>query len=91
MLTVRSFRQRRFEVLEIITLVQFVATALLTGALWFQVGQEKPLTEANVQDTAGYLFFSLTFSTFTALFTSLFTFPSEKFIMYKERASGMYR
>ena len=36
-LTVRSFRQRRFEVLEVITLVQFLATALLTGALWFQV------------------------------------------------------
>ena len=37
------------------------------------------------------MFFSLTFMTFTALFSSLFTFPSEKFIMYKERASGMYR
>jgi len=90
-LTTRSFRQRRFEVLDTITLVQVLLTSFLVGILWFQSGQEKPLTEENVQDVAGYLFFSLTFMTFFSIFSSIFTFPSEKFIMYKERSSGMYR
>ena len=87
----RSFRQRRFEVFDSITLVQFSMTGLITGVLWFQVAAEKPRTEASVTDIAGYVFFSLTFMTFTSIFASLFTFPSEKAVMFKERRAGMYR
>lgn len=56
-----------------------------------QIGQERPLTEENILDVAGYFFISLTFLGFTVLFSSIFTFPVEKEIMLKERKSGMYR
>lgn len=39
----------------------------------------------------GLLFFISTFWTFFPLFTAIFTFPQERAILAKERASDMYR
>lgn len=43
------------------------------------------------RDTQGLLFFELLFGAFSAMFSALFTFPSEYRMLLKERASGMYR
>lgn len=90
-LTQRSMRQRRFEIWDLWTMVQFALTTALTGIFWFQAGQQSPNDPEVILDIVSLLFFQLTFMTFASLFAALFTFPSEKRIMMKERAAGMYR
>lgn len=63
-----------------------VALAILTGLLWLQVGH----SEVNLPDRHSFIFFSITYWIFDGTFTAIFTFPSEREIIFKERASGSY-
>jgi hypothetical protein len=63
-----------------------IALAVLTGLLWFQV----PHTEAALPDRHSFIFFSITYWIFDGTFTAIFTFPNERAIIFKERASGSY-
>lgn len=72
-LTRRSFLQRRFEWWDPITLAHYTMTAVMVGLIWFQLGKKEPMTEDYVLDIGGYIFITLTFLTFTVLFSSIFT------------------
>ena len=63
-----------------------IALAVLTGLLWFQV----PHTEGSLSDRHSFIFFSITYWIFDGTFTAIFTFPNEREIIFKERASGSY-
>jgi hypothetical protein len=78
---------KRFESLSSQRFLQGIIVALITGMFWWQRGKGGSLLAAS--DVVGLLFFELLFPAFTALFTSLFTFPNDYRMLLKERASGM--
>lgn len=86
-LTQRSFRVAKAEILTWLNLIQCLLLACISGILWFRLDW----TESQVNNRAGFIFFIFTFWPFQALFSSLLTFPSERPILGKERASGSYR
>jgi len=62
---------------------------VLAGLFWLQ--KAKGDTIADARQTLGLLFFELVFVAVRSMFTALFTFPEERKMLLKERASGMYR
>lgn len=92
MLTLRQLKVRRFESLSGQRFSQLGIIAVLTGLFWWQRGggpNGSSLLAAS--DVVGLIFFELLFPGFQALFSALFTFPSEFKMLLKERSSGMYR
>lgn len=82
----RSLKNSRSAILTSINITKSVALGFLTGLLWFQVKN----TEATVQDKGSFLFFSITYWIFDGTFAAIFSFPMERTIIFKERASGSY-
>lgn len=87
-LYVRGLRERRHEYLSYLRVSQVVASAFIIGCLWWRSSFR---TERQLVDQVGLLFFIATYWGFFPLFTALFTFPQERAILTKERASDMYR
>jgi len=69
-----------------LNLVKSAMIGLMMGLLWFQL----PYTEKSVADTVSYYFFTMTYWVFDAMFQALMSFPGEKAIIFRERASGSY-
>eukprot|EP01026_Neomeris_dumetosa_P031549 TRINITY_DN2500_c0_g1_i3.p1 TRINITY_DN2500_c0_g1~~TRINITY_DN2500_c0_g1_i3.p1 ORF type:complete len:686 (+),score=50.56 TRINITY_DN2500_c0_g1_i3:130-2187(+) len=88
-LWLRSFKTRRFEALGYDKLLLIALVSIISGCLWWQVGEGDSLLDAN--DVVSLLFFQGVLLSFLALFAALFTFPPEFRLLLKERASGMYR
>eukprot|EP00250_Pteridium_aquilinum_P010495 c19427_g2_i1 orf=309-2771(-) len=87
-LFVRGFKERRHEYLSWMRVVQMVLSSLLAGCLWWQ---SKHSTPKHLLDQEGLLFFIGVFWGYFPLFTAIFTFPMERPILSKERATDMYR
>lgn len=85
----RSIRVRRFQALSTQDIAQLLILGTLAGLFWLQ--KAKSDTVFGAQQTLGLLFFELLFMSFRSLFAALFTFPEERKMLLKERASGMYR
>ncbi|GJP53838.1 hypothetical protein CLOM_g12966 [Closterium sp. NIES-68] len=84
----RGLKERRHEALSPLRFYQVIALGLICGMLWF--GSERN-TAMEIQDQVGLLFFISIFWGFFPLFAAIFTFPQERAILAKERASDMYR
>ena len=82
----RSLKNSRSSILTPINITKSVALGILTGLLWFQIEN----TEATVPDKGSFLFFSITYWIFDGTFSAIFSFPMERTIIFKERASGSY-
>ncbi|KAJ6817273.1 ATPase [Iris pallida] len=80
----RGLKERRHETFNLLRVVQVVATALLAGSMWWHSSIR------DVGDRFGLLFFTSIFWGVFASFNAVFTFPQERAILAKERASGMY-
>ncbi|QDZ19373.1 G-family ABC transporter [Chloropicon primus] len=90
-IAIRSLKDRRFEKFSVDTVFTMMFVAVLCGMLWWQSGLSKNTgTTEGAMDVSGVLFFMLTYLSFSLLFSSIFTFPNEKTMLMKERASGMY-
>ena len=83
----RSLKNSRSAIFTPINLIKSCALGLVSGLLWFQM----EYTEARVFDRSSYFFFTMTFWVFDAMFQSFLTFPSERTVILKERASGSYQ
>ncbi|CAN6558068.1 hypothetical protein EV1_007628 [Malus domestica] len=81
----RGMKERRHEAFSGLKIGQVLAVALLVGLLWWQSDI------AHLQDQIGLLFFMSGFWGFFPLFQAIFTFPPERKMLEKERASGTYR
>lgn len=64
--------------------------SLVLGFIWLQEGREVPNKTAAVQAVAGALFFLLINQAFSGIFGIIYLFPSERGIVFKERASRSY-
>jgi len=82
----RSLKNSRSSILTGINITKSVALGILTGLLWFQM----PNDEQHVRDRGSFLFFSITYWIFDGTFNAIFSFPMERTIIFKERASGSY-
>ncbi|KAK7244753.1 hypothetical protein RIF29_39579 [Crotalaria pallida] len=84
----RGFKERRHDYFSWLRITQVLSTAIILGLLWWQ-------SDANnmkgLQDQAGLLFFIAVFWGFFPVFTAIFTFPQERAMLTKERATDMYR
>ncbi|KAJ9567855.1 hypothetical protein OSB04_003821 [Centaurea solstitialis] len=81
----RGLKERRHESFDVLKISQVFVIAFLCGLLWWQSDI------SHLQDQTGLLFFYAGFWGFFPLFQAIFTFPQERDMLAKERASGMYR
>ncbi|XP_061372105.1 ABC transporter G family member 22 isoform X3 [Gastrolobium bilobum] len=84
----RGFKERRHDYFSWLRITQVLATAIILGLLWWQSDANDPNGQ---QDQAGLLFFIAVFWGFFPVFTAIFTFPQERAMLTKERATDMYR
>lgn len=84
----RGLKERWHEYLSLLRFVQCIAISLICGCLWYN---SKHNTQPKLQDQVGLMFFISIFWGFFPLFTAIFTFPQERAMLSKERASDMYQ
>mmetsp|Transcript_6242 Transcript_6242/g.8219 ORF Transcript_6242/g.8219 Transcript_6242/m.8219 type:complete len:531 (+) Transcript_6242:533-2125(+) len=85
-LTHRSLKNSRSAVFTSMNIIKAVGVGAVTGLIWFQMQN----TERTVLDRSAYFFFTMSYWVFDAMFLALMTFPQERAIIFKERASGAY-
>ncbi|ELR11672.1 ABC2 type transporter superfamily protein [Acanthamoeba castellanii str. Neff] len=86
-LTKRTFKQRRHDILSWDRIIQILFIAVLSGLLWLQMDKD----EESLGDRVGFLFFTTMFWVMTTWFNALFAFPPERAVLTKERSTGTYR
>ncbi|KAJ4839648.1 ABC transporter G member 14 [Turnera subulata] len=80
----RGLRERRYESFNRLRIFQVLSVATLGGLLWWQT------PASHIADRIALLFFFSVFWGFYPLYNAVFTFPQERRMLIKERASGMY-
>lgn len=85
-LTHRCMKNSRSAIFTPLNIVKSVCLGVIVGLLWFQM----PYTERTVVDRSSYFFFTMTYWVFESMFAALFSFPNERRVIFKERASGSY-
>lgn len=86
-LTIRTFRQSKTQIFNKFKVIEAVVMTILVSLIWFQL----PRTEDTLRDRMGVIFFMSMNYGFTPLFDTVTSFPSERMVINKERASGWYR
>ncbi|XP_038906339.1 ABC transporter G family member 9 [Benincasa hispida] len=81
----RGIKERKHDSFSGLKIGQVLAVALMSGLLWWQSN------DSHLQDKIGLFYFSSSFWGFFPLLQAIGTFPKERMILEKERASGMYR
>jgi len=82
----RSLKNSRSSIFTALNIIKSAAIGIMAGLLWFQM----PYTEKSIFDRSSYFFFTMTFWVFDSMFSAFLAFPSERPIIFKERASGSY-
>lgn len=81
----RGLKERRHESFNKLRVFQVLSVAALAGLLWWRT------PASHLQDRTALVFFFSVFWGFFPLYNAVFTFPLERPMLLKERASGMYR
>ncbi|CAF1221195.1 unnamed protein product [Didymodactylos carnosus] len=71
----------------LLNIAQALSLAIVCGLCWLQM----PFKESTIPDRASFVFFLMTFWPLQTLMKSLMSFPFERMIINKERASGSFR
>lgn len=86
-LTKRAIRQKRGMLIEKASVLNLIAIIFVTALFWFQMEPK----ESTVEDRLGVLSFVGVYWAFQSTFSAIFSFPKEKSVLNKDRASGAYR
>ena len=86
-LTHRALKNSRSAIFTPLNLIKSLALGIVAGLLYFQLDY----TEANVYDIQSYYFFTMTVWVIESMFDSLMSFPPERDVILRERASKSYR
>ncbi|CAF4519795.1 unnamed protein product, partial [Rotaria sp. Silwood2] len=62
-------------------------SAIVSGICWLRM----PFEESTIQDRSSFIFFIMTYWPFNTLYDGLMSYPFERSVINKERASGSYR
>ncbi|XP_058191492.1 ABC transporter G family member 14 isoform X2 [Rhododendron vialii] len=84
-LLLRGLRERRHATFNKLRIIQVISVAFLGGLLWWQT------PTSHIADRTGMIFFFSVFWGFYPLHNAVFTFPTDRAMLIKERSSGMYR
>ncbi|SPN79811.1 ABC2 type transporter superfamily protein [Brazilian cedratvirus IHUMI] len=87
MLTWRSFKQRRKELLTWFYCLQITVISVVFGCVWFQLKDR----EASIPSRGGFFFYSVVFWTIQGAILSIYSFAPERNVVEKERSSATYR
>ncbi len=83
----RSMRQKRGNLLERMNIIQTLLVTAICLLFWFRMRR----AEDTLNDRLGALFFFNVYWAFVGVFAAIYTFPSERAVLNKDRASGAYR
>jgi len=83
----RSFRLTGKTQFTFLNFAQALSLAVITGLCWLRMD----FSESTIPDRSSFIFFIMTFWPFQTLMMGLLSFPFERGIIEKERASGSYR
>ncbi|XP_065676975.1 uncharacterized protein LOC101239081 isoform X1 [Hydra vulgaris] len=83
----RSFIQTKGDVWDMVNIIQVVTLSVAVGLFWFRT----PFDEKSLGDRQGVIFFILSYMFIRQMMQAILSFPAEKKVIEKERASGMYR
>eukprot|EP01087_Luapelamoeba_hula_P007905 TRINITY_DN1945_c0_g1_i1.p1 TRINITY_DN1945_c0_g1~~TRINITY_DN1945_c0_g1_i1.p1 ORF type:complete len:724 (-),score=171.23 TRINITY_DN1945_c0_g1_i1:51-2222(-) len=87
LLAVRAFKQRRADIINWQHTFQLLVIAILAGLLWLDMDYK----ESSLGDRSGLLFFATMFWCLHSWMNALYSFPPERAVLNKERATGAYR
>lgn len=83
----RSFRLTGKSQFTFLNFGQALALAVISGLCWLRM----EFAENTIPDRSSFIFFIMTFWPFQTLMMGLLSFPFERSVIEKERASGSYR
>jgi ABC-type multidrug transport system permease subunit len=83
----RTFRLTGKAQFTILNFAQALALAVICGLCWLRM----PFAENTIPDRSSFIFFLMTFWPLNTLMHGLLSFPFERAVIEKERASGSYR
>ena len=83
----RSFRLTGKSQFTFLNFAQALALAVISGLCWLRM----EFAENTIPDRSSFIFFIMTFWPFQTLMMGLLSFPFERAVIEKERASGSYR
>ena len=78
-LTQRAFKASRTAIFAKINLIKSIVIGLLVGVAYFQLGY----TEGTLFDMRSYIYFTTSYWTLVAMFEGLFSFHSERQVLFK--------
>jgi ABC-type multidrug transport system permease subunit len=83
----RSFRLSGKSQFSYLNFAEALGLAVISGLCWLRM----EFAEDTIPDRSSFIFFIMTFWPFQTLMGSLMSFPSERAVIEKERASGSFR
>ncbi|CAE1281141.1 unnamed protein product [Acanthosepion pharaonis] len=83
----RNYKQSKTRIISKFEIARAIILSIFLGLVYFQLER----TEDKIREYKGLLFFLVTHWTFQPLLEAVLSFPTEKEILYKERAAGYYR
>ncbi|CAF1282949.1 unnamed protein product [Adineta steineri] len=83
----RAFRLSGKTQLTLLSCTQALGLAVITGLCWLRMD----FAENTIPDRSSFIFFLMTFWPLNTLMGGLLSFPLERAVIEKERASGSYR
>lgn len=86
-LAYRTLRQKRGMLLDKLTLIQVFVVSVILSIFWWR----SPPEESAIEDRLGFLSATGVYWGTFATSAAVFSFPKEKKILSKDRASGIYR
>jgi len=86
-LTHRALKKSKSTVFSPINILKTIANGIVVGLVYF----DQSYTESDVFNIYAYFFFTMLYWVMGGMFEALFSFPQERVVILKERATASYR